>query len=503
MKHAMEHEAFLKGHCNRTLTWLCQFLRDAQASDSPERLATKWAQNLLAYWPFEDLGIWLSRSPSHSFSSAFFHGERLKHSSQLELPSEGMLTNALRSGVAVVSGPDEPLPILFEKLGASIRVLLVPLQGASKARLGVVVATFNPETIPGGELGALEFFRGAVVVLGVLLEKFAEQNLRLESLRVQLESLGGILSHHNAAMEPFLPDPSIVQKLAASDLPVLIVGESGTGKTTLARTVHELSRRNKDPFLVFDVESRRSEEIEEELFGSEEDPLRYGKLELADGGTLVLEGIGAIPMSVQAKLVSLLEHKRFVKKGGQEAVEVNVRIVGVSDHDLGQNLKEGRIRPELYYRLNAAKLQLFPLRERKNELGRLVEGIVQSLSERYGQEKRPSKKLLAFAARYPWPGNLRQLHAVLEYAFVMADETVDFEHLPAEIQEVSPRRKRGRPEQVLVGTGRAEEKDFGELNSALIRNRWVLSKAARELGMTRRQLEYRVKKFNLWPKEDG
>jgi len=498
----MEHEAYL-GHCNRTLTWLCQFLRDAQPSDLHERLATKWAQNLLAYWPFEDLGIWLSYSSSHSFASVFFQGERLKPFSRLELPSEGRLTNAIRTGVAVVAEPEESLPILFEKGGAPVRVLLVPLRGARRVRLGVVVATFNPETIPGGELGALEFFKGAVLVLGVLLEKFAEQNLYLESLKVQLKSLGGMLCNRNATIEPFLPDPSIVQKLAASDLPAFIVGESGTGKTTLARRLHELSQRKDGPFLVVDVESLPSEEIEEELFGSEGDPLRYGKLELACGGTLVLEGVGAIPLGVQAKLVDLLEYKRFVKKDGQDALDADVRIMGTSECDLEQDLKEGRIRPELYYRLSAVKLQLLPLRERKSEVGRLVEGIVQSLSERYGQEKRPSKELLVFAARYPWPGNLRQLHAGLEYAFVMADETVEFEHLPVAIQEAFQGRKRGRREHVLMGAGRVKDEDCGEINRALARNRWVLSKAARELGITRRQLEYRVKKFNLWPKEES
>lgn len=498
----MEREAYL-GHCNRTLTWLCQFLRDVNPSDLPERLATKWAQNLLAYWPFEDLGIWLSYSSSHSFASAFFHGERLKPASRLELSSEGILANALRTGVAVVAEPEESLPLMFKDGDAPIRVLLMPIRGASRVKLGVVVATFSPETIPGGEFGALEFLKAAVVILGTLLEKFAEQNLRLESLKVQLKSLGGMLCNRNATLEPFLPDSCIVQKLASSGLPVLIVGESGTGKTTLARRLHELSQRKDEPFLVLDVENLPPEDVEEELFGSEGDPLRYGKLELACGGTLVLEGVGALPLGVQAKLVDLLEHKRFAKKDGQDVLDADVRIVGTAEHDLEQDLKEGRIRPELYYRLNAAKLHLLPLRERKSEAGRLVEGIVQSLSERYGQKKRPSKALLAFVARYPWPGNLRQLHAVLEYAFVMADEVVDLGHLPVEIQEAFQGKKRGSRKQVLMGAGRVKDEDFGEINRALARNRWVLSKAARELGITRRQLEYRVKKFNLWPKEES
>ena len=502
----MEHETYL-GHCSRTLTWLCQFLRDAKPSDLPEQLATKWAQNLLAYWPFEDLGVWLSHSPSHSFShsfaSAFFRGERLKPSSLLELSSEGVLTNALRTGVAVVAEPEESLPVMFEDGAFPVRVLLVPLRGVSRVKLGVVVATFNPETIPGGEFGALEFLKAAVMILGTLLEKFAEQNLRLESLKAQLKSLSGLLCNRNAAMEPFLPDSCIVQKLASSGLPVLIVGESGTGKTTLARRLHELSQRKDGPFIVVDVESLPPEDVEEELFGSEGDPLRYGKLELVRGGTLVLEGLGALPLGVQSKLVDFLENKRFAKKDGRDVLDADVRIVGTAEHDLEQDLKEGRIRPELYYRLSAAKLHLSPLREKKSEVGRLVEGIVQSLSERYGQEKRPSRELLACVARYPWPGNLRQLHAVLEYAFVMADEVVEVGHLPVEIQEASQGKKRGRREQVFMGARRVEDKDFGEINRVLARNRWVLSKAARELGITRRQLEYRVKKFNLWPKEEG
>jgi len=98
---------------------------------------------------------------------------------------------------------------------------------------------------------------------------------------------------------------------------------------------------------------------------------------------------------------------------------------------------------------------------------------------------------------------LRQLHAVLEYAFVMADEVVDLGHLPVEIQEAFQGKKRGSRKQVLMGAGRVKDEDFGEINRALARNRWVLSKAARELGITRRQLEYRVKKFNLWPKEES
>lgn len=495
------------GHCNRTLAWLCQFLHDVHPFDSPERMAKKWGFNLLAHWPFEDLGVWLHGSSPRSLVSVFSRGDYFNSETRLEVPAEGALASLVQAGGGVFTNPEESFPVVAKKgHDAALKILLVPIRGTSRVKLGIVAAVFKPEGIPGGEFGAFEFLKASTSVLGVLLEKYSMQKLQFDMLKCQLSSLDQIVKKNHKGLRPLLSDTCLERRLAVSDLPILIFGESGSGKTTQARRLHEMSPRKDGPFIVLDLEALPQNEIDPEIFGAEgetQDRLlnpKYGKLELANGGTLVLEGVSALPLGVQAKLLTFLEQNRFERSGGQDILEADVRILVTSEVPLEQELESGRLRRDLFYKLNTTKLHLPPLRERRSEIRGFVEAIIKDLSDKYGHPKKATKELLSWATRYSWPGNFRQLDSVLEYAFVMADDFIGLEHLPPDIQESLGFKKASRRGRALLS-----EKDLGgdldQIQRVLSRNRWILSKAARELGMTRRQLEYRVKKFNLWPQE--
>jgi DNA-binding NtrC family response regulator len=232
-----------------------------------------------------------------------------------------------------------------------------------------------------------------------------------------------------------------IGRVAAQDVPVLITGETGTGKELVARAVYQHGPRAKAPFLALNCAAIPEQLLESELFGHEKgaftgaDRRRIGKFEQCHEGTLFLDEIGDMPLALQAKMLRLLQEQSFERLGGNETIRTNVRLIAATHHDLKASSEEGIFRPDLYYRLSVFVIHLPPLRERGDDLQTLVRYYLRRLNRELGREVREvAGEALERLRAYPWPGNIRELQSVIKQALLRASGTA---LLPAFLPELS------------------------------------------------------------------
>ena len=218
-----------------------------------------------------------------------------------------------------------------------------------------------------------------------------------------------------------------VQQVAPTDATVLLLGESGTGKELFARAIHDLSPRKRRALIKVNCGAIPAGLVESELLGHEKGAFtsaserRIGRFELADNGTILLDEVGELPMDIQVKLLRVLQEQEFERVGGARTIKVNVRIIAATNRDLGDAVKAGSFRSDLYYRLNIFPLTLPPLRERLEDLPLLVETLLGQLAHKLRKPlKELSEESMAKVMHYPWPGNIRELQNVLERAAILA-----------------------------------------------------------------------------------
>jgi DNA-binding NtrC family response regulator len=231
-----------------------------------------------------------------------------------------------------------------------------------------------------------------------------------------------------------------IGRVAAQDVTVLITGESGTGKELVARAIYQHSARAKGPFLALNCAAIPENLLESELFGHERgaftgaDRRRIGKFEQCNGGTVLLDEIGDMPMKLQAKILRLLQDQTFERLGGNETIRTDVRLIAATHRDLKVRAAEDKFRPDLYYRLGVFTIHLPPLRERSDDLPMLTQHYLRRFSTEFGREVREiSPDALARLSAYSWPGNIRELQSVLRQALLRASGTV---LLPAFLPEL-------------------------------------------------------------------
>jgi transcriptional regulator with GAF, ATPase, and Fis domain len=233
----------------------------------------------------------------------------------------------------------------------------------------------------------------------------------------------------------------LVDRIAPSTIPVLLLGETGVGKNVLAQAIHTRSTRAKKPFLTLNCSTLSETLLESELFGHEKGAFtgavqaKSGLFESAQGGTVFLDEIGELPLSVQVKLLNVLESHQFMRVGGTRAMQLDVRFLAATNRDLEAEIALGRFRQDLYFRINGISLVIPPLRERGGELVRLAALFVERASERLGRDHAPKLSSAALAAMrsYSWPGNIRELRNMMERAVLLAvDEVIDVDHLPVD-----------------------------------------------------------------------
>jgi DNA-binding NtrC family response regulator len=222
-----------------------------------------------------------------------------------------------------------------------------------------------------------------------------------------------------------------IGRVAAQNVPVLITGESGAGKDLVARAIHQHGPRAKAPFLALNCAAIPEQLLESELFGHEKgaftgaDRRRIGKFEQCHGGTLFLDEIGDMPMTLQAKILRLLQEQSFERVGGNETIKTDVRVIAATHRDLKAWSAEGKFRPDLYYRLGVFAIHLPPLRERGDDLPTLVQHYVKRFSRELGREVREvAPEALERLRQYSWPGNIRELQSVLKQALLQSSGTI-------------------------------------------------------------------------------
>ncbi|MCF8053325.1 MAG: sigma 54-interacting transcriptional regulator [Desulfobacterales bacterium] len=291
----------------------------------------------------------------------------------------------------------------------------------------------------------------------------------------------------------------IVQKAARSDAPVIIYGESGTGKELAARAVHKLSPRKNRPFVMLNCAALNESLLESELFGHIKGAFtgayrhRLGRFEAAHGGDIFLDEIGDVPLSIQVKLLRVLETKAFERVGEQEPLPVNVRIITATNKNLEEMIRRQQFREDFFFRINVIPIHLPPLRERKDDIPLLVSVFLERLKKRTGKSIGGlAADVMSLFVEYDWPGNVRELKSAMEYAFVLTEEgTIQSEHLPRQI--------RGKL-QPVSGTsasagGDAQEKQA--LIDALAATGGNQTQAAKLLGINRVTVWNRMRKYGI------
>ena len=282
----------------------------------------------------------------------------------------------------------------------------------------------------------------------------------------------------------------LIQKVAPSKASVLITGETGVGKELVARSIHKSSPRKDKEMIIVNCSALSESLLESELFGHEKgaftgaDYLKKGRFELAHGSTIFLDEIGEINAATQVKLLRVLQEKKFERVGGQETIEVDVRVVAATNRNLEEEVKAGRFREDLYYRLNVVHIEVPALRERKDDIPLLIDSFIKEFSKENGREIKIDSKAKSALFKYDWPGNIRQLRHCIEGASVMCnDDEIRLEDLGAEIGMSSGESSISVP--LGITLDEAEKIIIGQNLAA---NKGNKSKTAEILGIERKTL---------------
>ena len=315
---------------------------------------------------------------------------------------------------------------------------------------------------------------------------------RESALTQDIDSAYSDLIFGSASMKKIL---QIVEKVAVTDASVLIMGENGTGKEVMARTIHRMSPRTKESMIKVDLGALPESLFESELFGhvkgaytdAKED--RQGRFEIADGGTLFLDEIGNISPSMQVKLLTVLQNKQVSRVGSSKIYPFDVRIVSATNQPLMDMVADGSFRLDLLYRINTVEIELPPLRERIGDIPLLVDHYMGVYAAKYQKPgMRIDQAALKQLSGYPWPGNIRELQHAVERAVIMSNErTLKTEDL------LMPKATPSTPSHSL----KVEDVEKEAIQKAINRYDGNLSKAAQELGIGRTTLYRKMKKYGL------
>ena len=388
-------------------------------------------------------------------------------------------------------------------LRAETAVVMITAHGSEKIAVDAMKAgaeDYIPKPFDNDEI--------RVVVRRALDRYRLEREHRLLLERVQrefgFENLIGTSSGMRRVYET-------IQKVAETDLTVLIRGESGTGKELVAQAIHNTSGRRNRPFVAVNCAAINRELIESELFGHEKgaftgaDKRREGRFELADGGTIFLDEIGDMAAETQAKVLRVLQERSFERVGGSQNVEVDVRVVAATHRNLEEEVTEGRFREDLYYRLKVVQVELPPLRERSEDLPSLCDRFLRQVAERLDRDKKTLSPLaMSRLLEHSWPGNVRELRNVLEQASVLSSgEEIDEADLQLGASPVRRDASAGmsslKDDATFAEAKKQMIDDFERefLASALSKNDGNVSQTARDIGMVRQSLQQKIRDLDL------
>jgi putative PEP-CTERM system response regulator len=343
--------------------------------------------------------------------------------------------------------------------------------------------------------------------LSVIIKRAMENRRLMAENTLLREELANSLGMKEiiGTSEQITESMDLVKKVAQSDTTALFLGESGTGKELFARAIHKLSNRKNGPFVAINCAAIPRELLENELFGSEKGAYtgsvarKMGKFEIADGGTLFLDEIGDMDMSLQAKLLRVLQEKEFERLGGTKIISVDVRVVVASNVDLKEAINKGIFREDLFYRLSVFPITLPPLRERRGDIMLLANYFI----EKYCKDMKKKPKKLSQDAqnllnKYHWPGNVRELENTIERAIILcAGKTITPEHLAIRLPSASEIRLREGAGLKEVGAHAQAQAEKGLIVRVLSQTNGNKRKAAEILKVDYTTLFEKLKKYGI------
>jgi Nif-specific regulatory protein len=442
------------------------------------------------------------------------------------LPGQGITGRVLQTGEAnIVQDIDDDPDYLAQAVertrlpDETVSFIALPLLDDGKVRglLGVHRIRGRSRAF-ADDMRILEIVATLITQVLRLNDRVAEQTARLESENRELkwalehgapqQATLGIVGE-SAALRHALRQ---VEQVAATDATVLLLGESGTGKELFARALHLGSARRDAPFIKVNCGAIPENLFESELFGYEKGAFtgastaRAGYFEQASGGTLFLDEIGDLPLAMQVKLLRVLQEKSLQRVGGRRETPIDVRIVAATNLDLQQQVAAGRFRLDLYYRLNIIPIRLPALRERREDIRPLVRHQLNLITQSYQRNVGLTADAMERLADYPWPGNIRQLRNVLERLVLLAEGAAIS---AGEVERVIRSEGAGAPEPALAAPAMpaaastvrpylpAASHDRAQIEQALAQTHGNKSRAAQMLGLTLRQLNYRMKRLEM------
>ena len=389
---------------------------------------------------------------------------------------------------------------MIREQGSAVPVLMVSALDAAKTAVDALRLGAADYLVKGFELDELRQ-RVANLLKLVSLE---QEN---DSLRRRLATegqFGGMIGRSEGMRRAF----EIADRVASTDSTVLILGESGTGKDLMAQEIHARSPRAGKPFVAVNCAALPETLIESELFGYERGAFtgaaqqKKGKFEQAHGGTLFLDEIGDMNPVTQAKVLRALENRTIERLGGTQSIPVDVRVISATHRDLPAEIRNGKFREDLFYRLRVVTIDLPPLRAHKEDIPVLSDAILKLHAARLGRLAKLSKEALAALEAYDWPGNVRELKNALERSLVMCrGEDIQVGDLPAEVASGHPLTHRNSGDDAGMG-----ERDFREakrkfevawITKELASHRWNISRTAVTIGLHRQSLQEKLRELGI------
>ncbi len=351
------------------------------------------------------------------------------------------------------------------------------------------------------------------------LELIIQKALEKQSLIEEVKTLRKELSEKREERsflflnEKMVRIKEIISSVSTTDVPVLVLGESGVGKELVVREIHQKSPRRDKPFIKVNCASLPETLLESELFGYERGAFtgahkkKPGKFELAHKGTIFLDEIGEIEPSLQAKLLQVLQDGRFSRLGGEKDVQADARVVVATNKNIEKSMKDGQFREDLYYRLNVVQITIPPLRERRDEIPLLIGHFIKLYSNRFGKNGlKPSPALMNLFMTYSWPGNVRELENAIQRFLVLGDEASITEELRSVMvedtafveEEKGKIEKKGEALSLKMMARRASEDiERKTILEALNHTNWNRKKAANLLNMKYKALIYKIDRLGL------
>ena len=334
-------------------------------------------------------------------------------------------------------------------------------------------------------------------IAGEEMDKLKDENMRLTDQLREKHGMGNIIGNSKIMQGVY----SLIEKVASTNTTVLILGESGVGKEKYANAIHFNSNRANAPLIKVNCAALPESLIESELFGHEKGSFtgamstRKGRFELADNGTIFLDEVGELPLSVQVKLLRVIQEREFERVGGSDTIKVNVRIIAATNKDMRELICSGKFREDLYYRLNVFPIIIPPLRERKTDIMLIADYFVEKYSVEHGKKvSRISTDAINMLVSYHWPGNVRELENCIERAVILSnDGIVHGYHLPPSLQtgkKADEDRKRSLDEMISKFE---EELIIDELKNSS----GNIALAARSLSVSERIMGLRIAKYGI------